>query len=133
MEYYTDFYYSKRDQRKKTAPPDKHIPDKNEARVLRRIMSQTGMSEAEIRSIPKYRKILSQSERRVIDRSNSNHQIYKFLERLMKNVTRDLKLPKEHPSVVAEFKKRVENHKNNSWSRYSWSLRTYSLSNFLKP
>lgn len=127
-------YYSKRDKRKKTASPDKHISDKNEARVLRKIMSQTGMTESEIRSIPKYRSILSKSEKRVIDidLQNSNHRTYKFLEKLMKNVTRDLKLPKEHPSVVAEFKKRVEDNKNN-WSRYSFGLSIYPLSNFLKP
>jgi hypothetical protein len=132
MGYYNDLYYSARDKRKKTAPPGKHIPDKNEARVLRKLMSQTGMSEDDIRTIPKYRKILSQSEKRVIDKKGANNQLNKFLEKIMKGVTREIKLPKEHPNVIDEFNKRVNKYKNDRFSRYSFMLRYYSRSKFIK-
>ena len=34
-----------------------HIPDKKESKTLRNIMSETGLSEKEIREIPKYKRL----------------------------------------------------------------------------
>jgi ribosomal protein L35 len=38
-----------------------HIPNKNEAKALRRIMAQTHLSEAEVRAIPKYQAELAEA------------------------------------------------------------------------
>jgi hypothetical protein len=43
-------------------PFNGHYPAKKEAKVLRRIMSQTGLTEAEVRSRKKYRKMLSDTQ-----------------------------------------------------------------------
>jgi hypothetical protein len=38
-----------------------HIPNKNEAKALRRIMAKTHLSEAEVRAIPKYQTELAEA------------------------------------------------------------------------
>jgi hypothetical protein len=52
--------YTKRQLRKRNAAKGVHISNKSEGKVLRRLMSQTGMSEKEIRSIKKYNKLLTE-------------------------------------------------------------------------
>ena len=41
-----------------------HHPNKNEAKALRRIMAQTGLTKEQVRDNPKYRKMLSQEQDR---------------------------------------------------------------------
>lgn len=43
-------------------PFNGHYPAKKEAKLLRRIMAQTGLTEAEVRSRKKYRKMLSETQ-----------------------------------------------------------------------
>lgn len=40
-----------------------HIPNKQEAKLLRRLMSETGNTEEEIRDIPKYRRMLAEAQK----------------------------------------------------------------------
>lgn len=84
----------------------KHIADKKEAKMLRKIMANTGLSEEEIRATPKYKWMLSRSEQRHQKPKRTEKQ--KTLDKIMKSVTTELKLAKEHPLVVEEFKKRVQ-------------------------
>lgn len=67
MSYDYDRYEDWTDRNKrykaKRAKPGVHVPGKKEASILRRIKSETGMSEAEIREIPKYRKELSDAQK----------------------------------------------------------------------
>jgi hypothetical protein len=59
-EYY-DQEYTSRLRMKKNAPPGKHIPGKQEGKLLRKLMSETGLDEAGVRAIYKYRVMLSQA------------------------------------------------------------------------
>lgn len=123
--------YDKRYHIKHNASEGKHIPDKYESKILRKIMSQTGMTEEQVREIPKYRKLLSQNQKRYIDKNGINNIAYKILTQIMKSVTKELKLAKEHPDVIKEFRKRVEERKGG-YGRGNWELRFYPLNNFFK-
>ena len=48
---------------KQRAPFEGHYANKKEAKTLRRIMSQTGLTESEVRAIKKYRIMLSEAQR----------------------------------------------------------------------
>lgn len=95
---------------------DKHIPNKNEAKVLRRLMSETGQTEEQLRRCKKFRKLLSDAQKR----QGNKTQDERDLINLLKGVLRDLKLPKEHPAVLEEFKKRIQqlfDRKNVYWQK----------------
>ena len=96
-----------------------HIPDKKESETLRKIMSDTGLSEDEVRQIPKYKWMLARSEQQ--NQKPKRTQKQKTLDNIMKNVTRDLKLAKEHPLVQEEFKKRLDQIKRK-YNRLSYIL-----------
>lgn len=101
--------------RKAFAPDGVHIPNKNEAKVLRKLMSKTGLSEKELREHKKYRKVLSEAQK-VPKAKRTDKQ--KALDKIMKSVTRELKLAKEHPAVQAEFDKRVKQANLSPYSTY---------------
>jgi hypothetical protein len=87
-------------ERKKYAKPGEHIPNKNEAKFLRKIMSETGMSEEEVRAHKTYRKMLSEAQKVPAAKKTDDQ---KRLDNIMKRVTKSLKLAKEHPKVQEEF------------------------------
>jgi hypothetical protein len=93
-----------------------HIPDKKECKTLRKIMSESGLTEKEIRNIPKYKWLLARSEQQNQYPKRTEKQ--KLLDKIMKTVTRELKLAKEHPLVQEEFKNRVnvEKSKLGTWN-----------------
>ncbi len=68
---YYRYLYTKRQLRKHLAPDGVHVPCKKEATMLRKIKKESGLSEEEIREIPKYRQMLSEASQRVIDRKNN--------------------------------------------------------------
>jgi vacuolar-type H+-ATPase subunit E/Vma4 len=92
--------------RKRMAPPDKHITNKAEGKVLRHLMAETGLSEKQLREHKKYRKMLSDAQIEGTKAKRSHKQ--KELDKIMKGVTRELKLAKEHPDVQKLFKRRVK-------------------------
>jgi len=94
-------------KRKQLAPEGVHIPNKNEATVLRRIMSETGMSEEQVRTHKKYRVELSEAQKKVGSKSRLDRNILY----MVKSITQELKLPMEHPTVLAEIKKYKERWK----------------------
>jgi hypothetical protein len=98
-----------RGRRKALAPPGKHIPNKNEASLLRRLMSESGMDEKQVRAVKENRVKLASARRAGTVAKRSRYA--KALDSIMKGVTRQLKLAKEHPLVVAEYKKRLEEAK----------------------
>ena len=99
---------------KKSLPKDVHLPNKNEAKVLRRIMSETGMSEKEVREHKKYRIELSKAQK--VKHNPKSH--LKGFQHILKSVTRELKLPKEHPDVIKLY---LERCKKNTWGhRFSY-------------
>ena len=103
--------------RKLMAPPDKHIPNKNEAKLLRKLMSETGLSEKELREHKVYRKMLSDEQKKKGDTTKTQ----KLFNSILKQVLRELKLPKEHPDVLVRFNEVLKERKNKThYYRYSY-------------
>lgn len=67
---YEKYQHDSRRLKKKTAAKGEHVPCQKESKTLRRLKKETGLSEKELREIPKYRKELSESSQRVIDKKN---------------------------------------------------------------
>ena len=88
-----------RRKRKLYAPPDVHIPDKQEAKLLRKLMADTGLSEKEIRAIKKYRKMLWDSEERnIIPKRKKiappmDVKLFRKIENKYKDILDDIFLP----------------------------------------
>lgn len=96
-------------KRKYQASPDVHIHGKPEGKVLRALMSQTGLTEKELREIPMYRVMLSDTQ----DVTHNKHTFdwYKILEKrktLLDDLSKNMKLNKKHPQVVKIYKKKLE-------------------------
>jgi len=95
-----------------------HVPNKNEATLLRKIMSESGLTEEEVRANKKYRKMLSEAQDK--GENSTISRVEKEKKRILKEITKELKLAKEHPLVVAEFKKRLS---DSRFSRFAFLYR----------
>jgi len=69
----------------------------NEAKVMRRLQSETGLTETEIRTHKKYRVMLSEAQ---VAKGPGMSDNRRGAKRLLKSITRELKLAKQHPDVV---------------------------------
>jgi len=119
--YWSESFNKKRtSKRKQMAPPGVHVPNKNEAKVLRKIMSETGLSEEEVRSHKKYRIELSEAQKKKGDKTSYQRECI----RILKSITRELKLPKEHPDVKKIYLEKIEKRKKNGYG--SWYFLTAS-------
>jgi hypothetical protein len=98
------------------APDGVHIMNKDEAKELRRLRAETGMGEVELRTHKRYRVLLSEAQKKGEIAKRTYHQ--KVLDRIMKSVTKELKLAKEHPKVVALYKARLKEQRLDHWSSY---------------
>lgn len=104
---------------KKSLPKNVHQMNKNEATLMRKLMSETGMTEIEIRQIKKYRKMLSEAQDAVEISTKSLQE--RYVDRLLKQVTKELKLAKEHPLVIQKFKELLDERKNSGY--FPWYMR----------
>lgn len=94
----------------RSLPPGPHAPAKNEARVLRRICAQTGLSPDQVRQHKKYRVELSQAAKPQPGRSTAERCVL----RLLKQVQRELALPHWHPELKALFLTKWEQMRERS-------------------
>lgn len=78
--------------------PTKHYPNKDEAQMLRKIMSTTGLTEEEVRTDVKYRKMLSSAQKMGQKAKRSRED--KFYSDLIKQACKQTKLAKEHPETI---------------------------------
>ena len=88
-------------------PPNIHLMNSDEAKCLRRIMSETGLNEPKIRAIKKYRKMLSEAQDLGEKSLTWDEKRNKYIAYLTKQITKELKLPKEHPEVIATLKEKL--------------------------
>lgn len=108
---------------------DPHIRNKNESEVLRKIMSNTHLIEDEVLNIKKYRRELSNAQKKQGNKTrNLRHAIS-----LLKSILKECKLPKEHPEVKRLFFERADSFRrfdiwwldSNYKSMYSSVLKYY--------
>lgn len=117
----TDYPYISRPMRfwiKETLPADVHLMNRDEAKTLRKLMAETKMTEEELRSIKKYRKILSDAQKEG-QKSKMSKQA-RYVTNLMKEVTKELKLAKEHPLVLAKFRELLEKERRSGY--FPWYM-----------
>lgn len=103
--------YTKRQRIKAAAPANVHLPNTNEAKMLRKIRAETGLSEIEVRNIKKYRKMLSEAQDVGERELTVDEMREKYSASIYKTITKRLKLAKEHPLVVAEYKEYLKTHR----------------------
>lgn len=92
---------------------DNHIMNKNESKEFRKIKSETGLSFEDIIKVKKYRKRLSEAQKK--DQYIKTHFYKKVIFKIRKNITKKLKLPKEHPDVIREVNNFI---KENRYTYY---------------
>ena len=81
--------------------PSKHYPNKDEAHLLRRLMSETGMTEEQLRADVKYRRMLSEAAKS--GRIRKRNQMEKFYQNLIKKACRRSKQAPQHPETIKEL------------------------------
>ncbi len=101
---------------KKSLPPNVHQMNSDESRLLRKLMSETGMSEKEIRAIKKYRKLLSDAQKSGEIQKSTERQ--KYIKMVMKIATKELKLAKEHPLVIERFNQLMDERRKSPYYPY---------------
>ena len=89
--------------------PGVHIMNKNEKKALRKLKIKTGLSEVQIRKEKDFRRILSTAQK---ERGNRT-EFETYLLNVSKTVTREMKLPKEHPLVIYELEKIFDEYRKN--------------------
>jgi hypothetical protein len=80
-----------------------HIMNKDEARVMRRLRSKTGLSEEEIRQKKEYRVLLSTAQKSGQKKKKKNtyaNLTAELRESVMKHVCQQLGLAREHPDTL---------------------------------
>lgn len=104
---------------KKSLPEDVHLPNKNEAKLLRKIKQETGMDEEEIRKLKTYRQQLALASRNEGDKN----RIQRHFASVIKKATKELKLPKEHSDTIDRIIKIIEEQKK----RFHSSMLSHKL------
>jgi hypothetical protein len=83
--------------------PTKHYPNKDEAQELRKIMASTGLTEEEVRQDKKYRKMLSEAQKRGLVAKRD--ALTKWYHRMIKEACQQTKLAPQHPQTIEALQK----------------------------
>ena len=99
-----------------------HYPNKQESKLLRKLMSQTGLNEIQLREHKKYRIMLSMAQKK----NGKKNRLERKGIFILKLLLRELKLPKEHPNVLKILRERLKE------SYYHFSIFNYSAEHIIK-
>lgn len=98
-----------------------HIPNKEEAKMVRKLMAETGNTEKEIREIPKYRRMLARAQKSSEKGDRPNR--YKRRENYFwKSARQQTGYPNEHPETKMAYKEIYK----NAFNTWNFSDITYS-------
>lgn len=105
------------------APKGVHIMNSNEAKLCRKLMAETGLTEEELRKDKKYRKMLSEAQTNGTKPKRNERQ--KLKDSIMKQCTKELGLAKEHPKTKELYAQKVRDMQTNHWvrSRHVYGLK----------
>jgi len=107
---------------KYSLPPEIHLMNKNEAKQLRKIKAETGLTEKEIRAHKNYRILLSKAQKKQGTKTHFNRRVLSGL----KSILQELKLPKEHPLVLERIKLELERARLYDEGPF-WGISRYSF------
>lgn len=86
-----------------------HVALGKEAKLLRRIMAETGLTEEEVRERECYRKQLAEAYKEGCEKKASTSREARWFKRnVIKPILKELKHPKEHPKVRERIEERVK-------------------------
>lgn len=97
-----------------------HIPNKDEAQELRKIMASTGLSEKEIRQDPKYRKMLSEAQK--AGQKAKRTETQRTFQKLIKKACQQTGLVPQHPETIKALQE-ILDKRALSYFRRSWWIR----------
>lgn len=92
---------------KELGKPIGHIPATNESKLLRRLMSENGITKEQVYSIAKYRKMLSEEQQK-----RGQGGLRRIIKQIRQGITKKMKLPKEHPLVIKAVNERIIEYRN---------------------
>ena len=93
--------------------------NKEEGKTLRRLMSQNGMNEEEVRSIEKFRALLTEAKNS--SSTSMKDDVEVITKRMLTSCSKSLNLPVYHPKVRKAFEKKWESY----WIEYSEKICKY--------
>ena len=96
----------------------KHYPNKDEASLLRKIMTETGLNEEEVRQVKKYRVMLSEAQKQGQKRKRNSET--KWAQNRIKSACRKTGLAPQHPETLKVLDEMLQSSYN--WSHYPWSM-----------
>lgn len=99
--------------------PNKHIPNKLESKLLRKLMSENSLSEEEIRGDIKYRRMLAEASK--LNKVTSNKKISNWYYKLIRIACRESKLAPQHQKTIDILQSVLNDYKGNAW-RIPWYI-----------
>jgi len=96
-------YTTQRKVKKIANDPTKHYPNKDEAKLLRKIMSETGMTEEQIRADKTYRIQLSKAQKAGQKAKRTDSE--RWCHSIIRSACKETKLAKEHPKTIEVIEK----------------------------
>ncbi len=107
--------------------PAKHYPNKDEAQLLRQLMSKTGMTEEQVRADVKYRRMLAEARKSGQNRKRSEQQ--KFYQNMIKKACKQTGLAPQHPETIKVLEKTLEIEQSRIHLGFrNWWMRSNTLS-----
>jgi dihydroxyacid dehydratase/phosphogluconate dehydratase len=97
----------------------KHYPNKDEAAELRKIMTETGLTEKEVRAEKKYRIQLSEAQKK--GEKAKSTEIERFYKNLIKSACKKTGKVPQHPDTIAVIDEIIKERSGQSWGR-RWYL-----------
>lgn len=98
----------------------KHYPNNDEASLLRKIIVDSGLTEDEVRSIKKYRIMLSEAQKQ--SQLPKRNSVKKFYQGLIKDACKKTGLVPQHPEtikVIDELIKKYQSGRKRFWYSYN--------------
>ena|SRR5208283_5452804 len=124
-------YYSTGKAKKIANDPTKHYPNKDEVKMLRKLMAKTGLNEEEIRNIKTYRKMLSEAQKE--GQKPKRTRLEKYYHHLIKDACEETKLPKEHPVTLLVLDEIIKKEQKSSYGFTLFGFNTIpSAKNLIK-
>lgn len=94
--------------------PNKHIPNKLESKLLRKLMSENNLTEEDIRGDIKYRRMLAEASK--LNKTTINKKISNWYYKLIKKACRESKLVPQHQKTIDILQTILNNYVSNVWS-----------------
>lgn len=106
-----------------------HIPNKDEARILRKIMATTGLTEEEVRADKKYRIALSDAQK-VGQKAKRQYYVKRF-QNLIKQACKITGLVPQHPETIKVLQEIIDKRKASSFNSF-WLQSTKQAENVVR-